>query len=293
MAWALAGPALALLFLWTFRLWPTAPARLVVKVAGVALLSLSPLPAARRRRHQRPIARRDPRRGVPRRRARRAGQDLAPLHAFPRIRARDGRGRRARVGSGGHAVPGRRGRRRFHGRDRRRVRTRPAALAQPRAPRPRARRGRDCRCRCHRRRPARGAHGRRGPRRRLAPLQPVQRDLRHRGRARPRRATPLAAAPRLARRRRRGRSVVHRRGRHRGRVLDRDPRVALAGVGGVRLLHRRGRGVHRIGAAVDLRARRGGSRESPRPSWGPSPASTGPGRSASPRFLHRRRSRAR
>ncbi|HEX7589457.1 MAG TPA: hypothetical protein VF362_00575, partial [Demequinaceae bacterium] len=44
LAWALAGPALALAVLATFRLWATAPSRLILRVAGVALLTLAPVP---------------------------------------------------------------------------------------------------------------------------------------------------------------------------------------------------------------------------------------------------------
>lgn len=44
LAWAIAGPALALLVLATFRLWVTAASRLVLRVVGVALLALSALP---------------------------------------------------------------------------------------------------------------------------------------------------------------------------------------------------------------------------------------------------------
>ncbi len=44
LAWAIAGPALALLVLATFRLWVTGASRLVLRVVGVALLALSVLP---------------------------------------------------------------------------------------------------------------------------------------------------------------------------------------------------------------------------------------------------------
>jgi hypothetical protein len=44
LAWALAGPALALAVLATFRLWATAPSRVILRVAGVALLTLAPVP---------------------------------------------------------------------------------------------------------------------------------------------------------------------------------------------------------------------------------------------------------
>ena len=44
LAWALAGPALALAVLATYRLWATAPSRTILRVAGVALLTLAPVP---------------------------------------------------------------------------------------------------------------------------------------------------------------------------------------------------------------------------------------------------------
>ncbi len=44
LAWALVGPALALAVLATFRLWATAPSRAVLRVVGVALVTLAPVP---------------------------------------------------------------------------------------------------------------------------------------------------------------------------------------------------------------------------------------------------------
>jgi hypothetical protein len=44
LAWALAGPVLALAVLATFKLWATAPSRAILRVAGVALLTLAPVP---------------------------------------------------------------------------------------------------------------------------------------------------------------------------------------------------------------------------------------------------------
>jgi hypothetical protein len=44
LAWALVGPALALAVLATFKLWATAPSRLILRVAGVALMTLAPVP---------------------------------------------------------------------------------------------------------------------------------------------------------------------------------------------------------------------------------------------------------